>query len=245
MDDPAKHAGIATVTQPRFPAGSESRSPFFIGGRGHNEPPALRLRDCELDDIRGADVHVSNRPARQRLQIFLRQCIHVGLAPAQHAVAVAAAASGLAPWPGTGSPSIMPSCERPSSASASSACVRPGTIDSASGSCRTPPGHANLATSVFDGGDVVQWHRDPPRTVAGEGVKACDLELAHMSRAVALVPPNGIAASAHGHRMRCVEASGIRAPAHRRCGKTAARLGLSADGVSVDGSHTERNETSC
>lgn len=78
MDDPAKHAGIATVTQPRFPAGSESRSPFFIGGRGHNEPPALRLRDCELDDIRGADVHVSNRPARQRLQIFLRQCIHVG-----------------------------------------------------------------------------------------------------------------------------------------------------------------------
>lgn len=245
MDDPAKHAGIATVTQPRFPAGSESRSPFFIGGRGHNEPPALRLRDCELDDIRGADVHVSNRPARQRLQIFLRQCIHVGLAPAQHAVA----ASGLAPWPGTGSPSIMPSCERPSSASASSACVRPGTIDSASGSCRTPPGHANLATSVFDGGDVVQWHRDPPRTVAGEeGVEACDLELAHMSRAVALVPPNGIAASAHGHRMRCAEASGIRAPAHRRCGKTAARLGLSADGVSVDGSHTERNvrrETSC
>jgi CHASE1-domain containing sensor protein len=70
------------------------------------------------------------------------------------------------------------------------------------------PRHQDFPTLPLDGSDLIERNGDPPRAAAGqESVEARDLELAHMSWAVALSPPDGIATSSHGER---VSALGLR-----------------------------------
>ena len=72
------------------------------------------------------------------------------------------------------------------------------------------PPNQDFPTLPLNGSDLIERNRDPPRAAAGqECVEPRDLELAHMSWAVALSPPNGIATSTHGRKMsapglRCI-----------------------------------------
>jgi hypothetical protein len=72
------------------------------------------------------------------------------------------------------------------------------------------PRDQDFPTLPLNGSDLIERNRDPPRAAAGqESVEPRNLELAHMSWAVALSPPNGIATSTHGRKMsapglRCI-----------------------------------------
>jgi len=72
------------------------------------------------------------------------------------------------------------------------------------------PRNQDFPTLPLNGSDLIERNGDPPRGAAGqESVEPRNLELAHMSWAVALFPPDGIATSTHGRRMsalglRCI-----------------------------------------
>jgi hypothetical protein len=83
-------------------------------------------------------------------------------------------------------------------------CVEAANLKNRSASSR----NQDFPTLPLDGRDLIERNGDPPRAAAGqESVKACDLELAHMSWAVTLFPPDGVATSAHGRK---VSALGLR-----------------------------------
>lgn len=70
------------------------------------------------------------------------------------------------------------------------------------------PRNQDVPTLPLNGSDLIEWNGDPPRAAARqESMEACNLELAHMSWAVAFSPPDGIAISAH---CRKVPALGLR-----------------------------------
>ena len=108
---------------------------------------------------------------------------------------------------------------------------------------------ADLAASILDAGDVIQWNREPLGSIAGEErVESGELELADVSRPIAFVPPDGVAASAHGRRIGLAAPTRISGPSQRPCGKTAGSLGRSTDGSGPARSHTEpkvQKEESC
>jgi CHASE1-domain containing sensor protein len=72
------------------------------------------------------------------------------------------------------------------------------------------PRNQDFPTLPLNGSDLIERNGDPPRAAAGqESVEPRNLELAHMSWAVALFPPDGIATSTHGRKMsapglRCI-----------------------------------------
>jgi hypothetical protein len=97
-------------------------------------------------------------------------------------------------------------------------------------SCGSPL-DPNLAPSVLDARDVIQRNRQPLRSVAGEEcVEVRDLELSHVSWAVALVPPDGIAASLHEQTVPLYGCACIRIGQQRPCGKPVIHLWQRPDG---------------
>jgi hypothetical protein len=63
------------------------------------------------------------------------------------------------------------------------------------------PRNQDFPTLPLNGGDLIERNGDPPRSAAGqESMESCNLELAYMSWAVTLFPPDGIATSAHGSK---------------------------------------------